>query len=236
MENEQTEQTPHATLAESDPRATFDLLIGEEIASPGSVTDSVTDSVTNEGDKIEEGEKEATVPDPEVDSKRTRSGRRWIKGEEKLMLDRVAEGKSFEEIATLHKRKLPAVMSRLKRIAISYAGMGVKFEDISTITGLTVYEIEEAIERRRKGLETTARKLERKKADMEKKKKELAARVPNPAENPRELLIRIIDLEYRVSVLEAHNGTFGQVDERRERSSEYAKVKEEHNFARLKRY
>jgi hypothetical protein len=77
-----------------------------------------------------------------------RTGKRWENDEEEYILSRVKEGALPYIIAKEVQRTTGGVVSHLREMACEFIENGKPIEEVCTITGLPLFEIEDALKRR----------------------------------------------------------------------------------------
>lgn len=77
-----------------------------------------------------------------------RHGKKWEKDEEDYILSRIQQRAYPSTIAREVKRTTGGVVSHLRQMACNWVGEGKPIEEVSTITGLPVEDIQDAIKRK----------------------------------------------------------------------------------------
>lgn len=79
----------------------------------------------------------------------TNRGKAWLDDEILQLLQNIRKKKTIAAIAAEHRRTMGSITSRLRVLAADYHNEGRSIEEIMKFTGLTKFEVNNAIEGRR---------------------------------------------------------------------------------------
>lgn len=126
-----------------------------------------------------------------------RVGVRWSEAEEHKLLESVAENKTDEELAQLHRRRVGGIRARKGLIASKFLNKGEDIEEVSSKVGLTVDEIKEITSNLRD------RKRDRKKTTTSSRMEEMERKIDFLTEDYRNRLLytRVNEIDRKIDML-----------------------------------
>jgi hypothetical protein len=133
-----------------------------------------------------------------------RLGKSWSNTEVKELLTEVQKKVPIELIADLHERTQGGIISRLRVIAAESYFKNTPMPEIQKMTGLSVYEISDAIAKREaqtKWREEKQKKKQEKRRETKHEQVTLVKEVPEPVSDTKEIIFLLKDIKILLQTL-----------------------------------